>query len=149
MGDSSRAIRAFIAVGSNVAPEENIPEAFGQLRNHARVIACSTFYRTPPLNRPEQPAFINGVWEIETGLLPRAMKFDLLRPIEARLGRVRSKDKYAPRPIDLDILLYGAWVMDEEDLRIPDPDIYSRAFLAWPLYELAPNTARNTSSWCS
>lgn len=140
MGDSSRAIRAFIAVGSNVAPEENIPEAFGQLRNHARVIACSTFYRTPPLNRPEQPAFINGVWEIETGLLPRAMKFDLLRPIEARLGRVRSKDKYAPRPIDLDILLYGAWVMDEEDLRIPDPDIYSRAFLAWPLYELAPNT---------
>jgi len=139
MADLSRAIRAFIAVGSNVAPEENIPEALGQLQKHTQVITCSTFYRTPPLNRPEQSTFINGVWEIETSLLPRALKFDLLRPIEARLGRVRSKDKYAPRPIDLDILLYGAWVMVEKDLRIPDPDLYSRAFLAWPLYELAPN----------
>jgi len=139
MADSSRAIRAFVAVGFNVAPEETIPEALGQLRNRAQVIACSTFYRTPPLNRPEQPMFVNGVWEIETDWLPRALKFDLLRPIEARLGRVRSKDKYAPRPIDLDILLYGAWVVGEEDLRIPDPDLYSRAFLAWALYELAPD----------
>jgi 2-amino-4-hydroxy-6-hydroxymethyldihydropteridine diphosphokinase len=139
MADLSRAIRAFIAVGSNVAPERNIPEALEQLQSRTRVMDCSTFYRTPPLNRPDQPTFVNGVWKIETAMLPRALKFDLLRPIEARLGRVRSKDKDAPRPIDLDIVLYGAWVVGEEDLRIPDPDLYSRAFLAWPLYELAPD----------
>lgn len=140
MADLSPAIRAFIAVGSNVTPEKNIPEALALLRGRARVMDCSTFYWTPPLNRAEQSQFINGIWKIETRRLPRALKFDLLRPIEARLGRVRSKDKYAPRPIDLDILLYGAWVVGEADLRIPDPDLYSRAFLAWPLYELAPDT---------
>ena len=62
----------------------------------------------------------------------------MLRRIESELGRVRSADRYAPRTIDLDLLLYGDLVIDEPGLRIPDPDIRIRPFIAVPLLELEP-----------
>jgi 7,8-dihydro-6-hydroxymethylpterin-pyrophosphokinase len=61
-----------------------------------------------------------------------------LRQIEAALGRSRSMDKYAARTIDLDLLLYGDSVISSDELTIPDPDILTRAFIAFPLYEIAP-----------
>ena len=133
-----KGIEAYISVGSNIEPEKNIPEALEKLKKYVSVKAVSTFYRTVPIGRPEQPAFLNGVWQIDAEQTARELKFDVLRQIEAELGRVRTEDKYAARTIDLDIALYGDMVIDEPDLRIPDPDIRQRPFIAVPLLELAP-----------
>jgi len=140
----------YIAVGSNIDPEENVPAAVRVLALSVDLVAVSTFYWSAPLDRPEQPRFMNGVLRIRTALEPRPLKFELLRPIEARLGRVRGADRDAPRTIDLDIALYGDRVLDDdfapcddfapgdEGLRVPDPDIRIRPFIAVPLLELAP-----------
>ncbi len=133
-----KGIEAYISVGSNIEPEKNIPEALEKLKNYVRVKATSTFYRTVPIGRSEQSAFMNGVWQINAEQTARELKFDALRQIEAELGRVRTEDKYAARTIDLDIALYGDLVINEPDLRIPDPDIRQRPFVAVPLLELAP-----------
>ncbi|MBM3240842.1 2-amino-4-hydroxy-6-hydroxymethyldihydropteridine diphosphokinase [Candidatus Poribacteria bacterium] len=134
-------VEAYIAVGSNIEPEKNILNALGILKRYVRVKASSTFYRTMPLGRPEQAVFLNGVWHIETVKTARALKFDLLRRIEAELGRVRTDDKYAARTIDLDIAVYGDEVINEPDIHLPDPDIRHRPFIAIPLLELAPALA--------
>jgi len=132
---------AYIGIGSNVDPIENIPRAIEILARETDILAVSTFYRTEALGRPGQPEFLNGVCRIATSLEPRPLKFGVLRSIERALGRVRSEDKYAPRPIDLDILLYGEAILEEDDLRIPDPEIRTRPFVAVPLLELAPDAA--------
>ena len=129
---------AFVAVGSNIEPERNIPAALEALARFVRVTGSSTFYRTAPVARPGQPAFYNGVFQAQTGLAARALKFDVLRPIEERLGRVRTADKDAPRTIDLDLLLCGDEVIDTPELRLPDPEIRVRPFVAVPLLELCP-----------
>lgn len=131
-------IKAYIAVGSNIEPEENIPKALEKLKRNVRVKTTSTFYRTMPIGRPEQDAFLNGIWEIETKKTAHALKFDVLRRIETEIGRMRTDDKYAARTIDLDIALYGDLVIDAPDFQIPDPDIRTRPFIAVPLLELAP-----------
>ena len=113
--------------------------ALAELSRRARVLGVSTIYRTPPLGRPDQPSFYNGVCQIQCIMSPRDLKFEVLRKIEADLGRVRGADKWAPRPIDLDILLCGDAVVEEGDLVIPDRDLCSRPFLAIPLLELAPD----------
>ncbi len=130
--------RVFIAIGSNIEPERQIRAALSALAAEVRIVALSTFYATAPVNRPRQPGFLNGVIEVETNLPPRALKFDVLRRIETAAGRVRGEDRSAPRTIDLDIAIYADLVIDEPDLRIPDPDITERAFLAGPIAELAP-----------
>ena len=132
--------RAYISLGSNLEPERNLLRALQLLRTRVRLIALSTVYRTPAVGRPEQPDFFNAVAAIETALAPRALKYDVLRAIEAELGRVRSADRYAARTIDLDLLLYDDLVVAEEGLVLPDPDLVRRPFLALPLLELAPGT---------
>lgn len=129
----------YIAVGSNIDPEENVPASVRLLALSVDIVAVSTFYWTAPLDRPEQARFLNGVVQITTNLEPRPLKFDVLRPIEARLGRVRGSDRHAARTIDLDVALWDDRVIDEEGLRIPDPDVRTRSFIAVPLLELAPD----------
>lgn len=136
---SDTPVDAFIAVGSNIDPERNIGRALELLQQQVRVVASSTFYWTTPLGRTDQPRFLNGVWRVETGLSPGSLKFDVLRGIESKLGRVRTEDKYAPRPIDLDVILHGRLVLSGPDLQIPDPDIGCRPFIAVPLLELVPD----------
>ncbi len=130
--------RVFVGVGSNISPEANIPKALRLLAAQALVVGVSRFFLTEPLGT-EGPAFYNGVVEVDTRLSPRALKYRVLREIENSLGRVRGPDKYAPRPIDLDVIVYGDSIIDEPDLKIPDPDIAQRPFLAVPLYDLAPD----------
>jgi dihydroneopterin aldolase/2-amino-4-hydroxy-6-hydroxymethyldihydropteridine diphosphokinase len=131
--------RIFIGVGSNVEPERNVRQALLLLARQVRLVALSSFYLTEPHGRPDQPPFVNGVAEIATSLEPLALKRGVLRLIEERLGRRRSDDKDAPRTIDLDLLLWGDRVTGGEELRLPDPLIASRPFLAIPLAELAPD----------
>jgi dihydroneopterin aldolase/2-amino-4-hydroxy-6-hydroxymethyldihydropteridine diphosphokinase len=131
--------RVFVGVGSNIDPERNVREALRLLRRRVPVAAISTFYRTDPEGRPEQPPFYNGVVEIATDIPPEELKRSVLRQIEDELGRRRTDDKYAPRTIDLDVLVYGDRVARSDEITVPDPQIESRAFLAVPLYELAPD----------
>ena len=129
--------RAFIAIGSNIAPAANVRSAIQALRAETRLIAISTIYCTEPERYPDHPLFYNGVVEVETGKAPQALKFELLRSIEARLGRQRTSDKDAPRTIDLDLLLWGDLVLKTAGLTLPDPDIADRPVVAIPLSELA------------
>jgi 2-amino-4-hydroxy-6-hydroxymethyldihydropteridine diphosphokinase len=132
--------RVFVGVGSNIEPEENVRRALGLLARQVRVRAVSTFYRTPAIGERDGPPFFNGVVEVSTSLPPRALKLDVLRRIEAQLGRRRGPDPNAPRPIDLDLVLYGDRVepVEKDGLVLPDPDIVRRPFLALALFELAP-----------
>lgn len=138
MSSHNKPVEAFVAIGSNIAPREHIPKALDLLRTYVRVTSASTFYATPSLGRPELPEYRNGVLKIETSHMPFTLKFHVMRPIEDTLGRVRSDDRYAPRTIDLDVILYGEQVVEEEGLIIPDPGIWERSFVAVPLLELAP-----------
>ena len=130
--------RTFIGVGSNIAREENIREALRRLAQRARITAISTFYRQRAIGRPNQPDFINGVVTIGTDLPPSDL-VEVLRQIEAALGRCRIADRYASRPIDLDLLLVDGDVGQNSASPLPHPDIPNRAFVAIPLSELAPS----------
>jgi 2-amino-4-hydroxy-6-hydroxymethyldihydropteridine diphosphokinase len=130
--------RAFIGIGSNVEPEKNVKAAVRSLAQQTRLTGMSMVYRTNALGHPEQPDFYNCVVEIETDIPPQQVKHDLLRPIEDALGRNRTEDKYAPRTIDLDLIVYGDIAINTADLHLPDPEIMERPFLAVPLFELAP-----------
>jgi dihydroneopterin aldolase/2-amino-4-hydroxy-6-hydroxymethyldihydropteridine diphosphokinase len=129
---------AFLSLGSNVEPEKNILEAVKLLSKHVRVLESSTVYLTEPLLRTSQPKYYNCVVEIETKIEPHELKFDVLRVIEGKLERKRTKDKYAPRTIDMDLIIYGDLHFTTKELVIPDPEIQERAFLAVPLFEIAP-----------
>jgi 2-amino-4-hydroxy-6-hydroxymethyldihydropteridine diphosphokinase len=131
--------RAFIGIGSNIDPAENVRAAIRSLARQARLVGISTVYLTEALGRPDQPPYYNCVVEVETDVPPAELKFGLLRSIENGLGRQRTEDRYAARAIDLDLLVYGDLVLDMEGMRLPDPDILQRPFLAIPLFELAPD----------
>jgi len=130
--------RAFVSVGSNIDPETNVRDALLRLRREANIRAISTIYLTEPVGPQGQPPFYNCVIEIETALPPAELKFGVLRNIEAGLGRRRGDDKFAPRAIDLDLILYNGLVMTTPELTLPDPEIVKRPFLAFALYEIAP-----------
>lgn len=130
--------RAFIGIGSNISPAKNVRAALRELARQTCLAGISTIYCTEAIGRPGQPSYFNGVAEIETDLGPAQVKHALLRPLEDKLWRIRTQDKYAPRTIDLDLIVYGDQVLDDGDLRLPDPDILERPFLAIPLAELAP-----------
>lgn len=130
---------AYIGVASNISPEDNIERALAGLSEQVTVAKVSTFYRTAPINRPEQPYYLNGAAKILTALPPQRLKHEVLRRIEAELGRIRTEDRYCARPIDLDLLLYGDLRIASEELRLPDPDVLERPFLIACLLELDPD----------
>lgn len=131
--------RALIALGSNIDPERHLPGAAARLAAHPRirVLAGSGVYESPPLGRPGDPCFQNAALAVATSLPPGELRSELRR-IEAELGRVRGEDRYAPRPIDLDLVAYEGFAGEVEGSRVPDPEVPHRAFLALPLAEVAP-----------
>lgn len=130
--------RAYIGVGSNIDPELYIEKAFDLLKKKVSVTGISSFYRTKPLFNKDINNFINGVWQINTILEPEKLKFDILKKIEKKLHRKKNIDKYYSRTIDLDLILYNNKILNTDKIKIPDPDIYTRAFILIPLYELDP-----------
>jgi 2-amino-4-hydroxy-6-hydroxymethyldihydropteridine diphosphokinase len=130
--------RAFISVGSNIDPDTHVRQAVALIAARTHLVAISTVYQTDAVDRPEQDPYYNCVLQIETGLRPREVKRAILRPIEDKLGRMRTADRYAPRTVDLDLIVYDDMVLEEDGMRLPDPDISERPFLAHPLAELAP-----------
>ncbi len=133
----------FIAFGSNLGDRQYyILSAIKMVRtlNLTRVKKVSSVIETKPQGGPVQGMYLNGVMEIETELLPYQLLKELQR-IEAALGRVRTV-KFAPRTIDLDILIYGDSRIDEEGLCLPHPMIRERDFVLEPLKEIAPLVAK-------
>lgn len=133
--DKSRPSMAFVAVGSNIDPEANIIEALLALQKMERVTGSSTFYRTEPIGRADQPEFVNGMWLVETERRPRQIRDEVLHVVERQLGRVRTEDKCASRVIDLDLILYDDLVIDDGGICLPHPDI-ARPFVFGPILEL-------------
>lgn len=129
-------IDVYIGVGSNINPEENIHIALTSILETVTITGISTFYWTEPIANCPQEDYLNGVWRVNTSHSPVQLKFDVLQAIEEKLMRRRTDDRYAPRTIDLDLILYGNQIIHMDSLTIPDPDIYHRPFIALPLYEL-------------
>lgn len=130
--------KAYVAVGSNINPPENVSRALALLREHSRITAVSTVYKTKALGPAAQPDYYNLVIGVETDMPPDEFKRLVLRSIEEELGRTRSEDAYAPRTIDLDLIAYDGLALSTDELTLPDPEIASRPFLSVPLSELEP-----------
>lgn len=139
MPDGTADVLTYIAVGSNIDPARNIATALEHLQQHMDVVDVSTFYQTKPIGRPDQPDYRNGIFVLRNAPDPLILRDTVLRPIEVKLGRIRSTDSYAARTIDLDIILHGDTVLKNDTMIIPDPDISQRSFIALPLAELAPD----------
>jgi GTP cyclohydrolase I len=134
-------IPVLIVLGSNIDPERNLAQAVAMLGRQPgiRLKAASSIYKSEAVGaRTPQAAYLNAAVLIDTSLEPHALK-TVLRGIEAALGRVRTEDKYAPRPIDLDIALYGQQTLDLDGSPIPDPGILRHPHIAVPLAEVAPD----------
>ncbi len=130
---------AFVGLGSNLEdPRSQLLRAFAELGDlpDTRLIARSSLYRSAPVGYADQPEFVNAVAKIETGLTPRALLEAVLQ-IEHRHGRERTF-RYAPRTLDLDILLYDDLQLHEHGLTIPHPQMHLRPFVLQPLLEIEP-----------
>lgn len=133
-------VRVFIGLGSNLAgPVKQVRQALHALVRlpASRLYAQSSLYRNPPMGPAWQPDFVNAVAELRTDLTPRALLAALQR-IELRQGRKRGKVRWGPRTLDLDILLWGGRQLKLQGLTVPHPGIADRAFVLYPLAELAP-----------
>jgi 2-amino-4-hydroxy-6-hydroxymethyldihydropteridine diphosphokinase len=127
--------RAYVGVGANLGDRRaTIEEAVALLEG---VVATSELRETDPVGVTDQPAFLNGAVAIETDLSPREL-LDLLLAVERRLGRER-RERWGPRTIDLDLLLYGDETIDEAGLTVPHPRLHERRFALEPLAELDPD----------
>jgi 2-amino-4-hydroxy-6-hydroxymethyldihydropteridine diphosphokinase len=134
--------QGFVAAGSNVEPERNLASAAAQMRREFPEIRFSSWYRNPAVGF-EGDDFINFVAGFRTDL-PVHDVIQRLQAIETVCGRPRGAPRWAPRSMDLDILLYDALVLDEPRLKLPRPDLLKRAFMLGPLAEIAPDVMHPT-----
>lgn len=138
--------RVYIGIGGNIGDREaHIHRALALLRAHPAlsVTRQSSLYNTEPVGLLEQPAFLNGVVEVQTSLSPFEVLATLHR-VESQLGRIRTI-RNGPRVIDLDLLLYNDLVLEQPDLILPHPRLAERAFVLVPLAELAPHVIHPVS----
>ena len=135
---------AAIALGSNLESrfgdrEANLREAVRRIEGLGEVRAVSSFYDTEPVGYREQPRFLNGALVLRTETGPQELMRGLLA-VERGMGREREGAvAKGPRVIDLDLLLYGDWVLWAEDLILPHPRMEERLFVLEPLAEIAPD----------
>ncbi len=118
-----------LLVGSNIAPEKNLTRAIQLLDEVFPIEKVSSVWETPAVGS-SGPDFLNLAVLVRTSLDPQALKDQILRPIEARLGRVRTPDKFAPRTVDIDIITYDGQLLDE--------NLWKYAYRAVPVSELLP-----------
>ena len=130
---------AYIAIGSNLAsPLEQVNAALKALGDIPEShLTVSSFYRTPPLGPQDQPDYLNAAVALETSLAPEELLNHTQR-IELQQGRVRKAERWGPRTLDLDIMLFGNEVINTERLTVPHYDMKNRGFMLWPLFEIAP-----------
>ena len=131
--------KAYLSLGSNVGDrEQNLRHALELLKSEdIRIARRSSVYETEPQAIRNQPWFLNAVIEVETGLFPRQL-LHRLQHVEKQMGRRRAAPK-GPRNIDIDILLFGNFILSGQTLTIPHPRLAERRFALLPLAELAPD----------
>jgi 2-amino-4-hydroxy-6-hydroxymethyldihydropteridine diphosphokinase len=130
---------AYLGLGANLGdPEAQLREALERLNNaeEVEVTRVSTFYRNPPLGPENQPWYVNAVVRVRTRLGPEEL-LHLVQKIETAMGRVRG-ERWGPRVIDLDLLLFNGEVIFTPDLVVPHPEMHLRIFVLAPLTEIAP-----------
>jgi 2-amino-4-hydroxy-6-hydroxymethyldihydropteridine diphosphokinase len=130
---------AYIGLGANLGdPKRQLEEALARLTalEEVEVLKVSRFYLNPPLGPPDQPWYVNAVAQVKTRLEPEEL-MRALQQVEQDLGRVRG-ERWGPRVIDLDLLLYDGVIMSGPGLVLPHPEMQHRAFVLVPLAEIAP-----------
>src|SRR5690606_9392311 len=136
--------RVYIGLGSNLAaPLQQLRAALSAIAQlpHSRLQAQSSFYISDPLGPADQPRYVNAVAALDTELEPLQL-LDALQRIELEQGRVRKAERWGPRTLDLDILLFGDRLLAEERLTVPHYHMHARAFVLYPLAEIAPADLR-------
>jgi 2-amino-4-hydroxy-6-hydroxymethyldihydropteridine diphosphokinase len=131
---------AYVGLGANLGDREGtLRRAVEGLReaDGVEVLAASELHETDPVGVIDQPRFLNGAVALRTELAPREL-LELLLEIERGLGRVRDGERWGPRTIDLDLLVYEDVIVDEPGLRVPHPRLHERRFALEPLAELDP-----------
>jgi 2-amino-4-hydroxy-6-hydroxymethyldihydropteridine diphosphokinase len=132
--------RAYLGLGANLGPREaTLLRAVDLLAASSgiEVLELSSLRETEPVGMTDQPTFVNGALAVETRLSPREL-LDTLLGVERQLGRVREGERWGPRTIDLDLLVYADEVVDEPGLRVPHQRLHERRFALEPLAELEP-----------
>jgi len=130
---------AYIGLGSNLSdPARQVRTALETLSisPDVKLLRKSGLYRSPPMGPADQPDYVNAVAQLETRLSPHDL-LDLLQGIERQQGRVRG-ERWGPRTLDLDLLLYADRRIADERLSVPHPGLAHRAFVLYPLREIAP-----------
>ena len=131
-------VTAYLGLGSNMGNrQDNLDRALDFLSQRLRLGEVSSLYETEPIGNIEQPHFLNLACRVDTRLAPTEL-LALAKGIERKLGRTFGKSN-TPRPIDIDILLYGDQVIETPELVIPHPKLTERAFVLVPLAEIAPD----------
>ena len=139
----SDTVIVYLGLGSNMGErEQNLDRALDLLSQRMKMGKLSSVYDTEPLDNTNQPRFLNMVCQVFTRLAPEGL-LALAKGIESKMGRYGKTGE--PRPIDIDILLYGERVMDTPDLVIPHPKMTGRAFVLVPLAEIAPDLTHPVS----
>ena len=131
---------AYIGIGSNLGERElTIRDALERLAAdpEIEVEAVSSIRETDPVGVVDQPRFLNAAARLATDLAPQSL-LERMLAVELQLGRLRTGERYGPRTIDLDLLLYGDEIVDEPGLRVPHPRLAERRFVLEPLAELDP-----------
>ena len=137
-------VMAYLGLGSNMGNrQDNLDRALDLLLQRLSVGQISPIYDTEPVGNINQPRFLNLVCQVYTRLAPAEL-LALAKGIELKLGRAPGKSS-APRPIDIDILLYGDRVIETPELVIPHPRLAERAFVLVPLAEIAPDLVHPVS----
>ncbi|MBW7981457.1 2-amino-4-hydroxy-6-hydroxymethyldihydropteridine diphosphokinase [Enterobacillus tribolii] len=134
-------IRVYIALGSNLAdPRRQVLSALQALETlpESRLVRCSSLYRTPPLGPQDQPDYVNAAVALDTNLSPETL-LDHTQRIELAHGRERKAERWGPRTLDLDIMLFGDLTLNTPRLIVPHYDMKNRAFMLIPLAEIAPD----------
>ena len=130
----------YLGIGSNLGDrKENIIRGFNLLGSILEELETSSLYETEPMYMTQQPKFLNAVFKGQCSLSPQKL-LEEINKIEDKLGRNRLKAGFkGPRPLDIDILLYGETVLDTHQLTIPHPGINERLFVLQPLVEINSN----------
>ncbi|WP_117233692.1 2-amino-4-hydroxy-6-hydroxymethyldihydropteridine diphosphokinase [Vibrio maerlii] len=134
-------ILVYIAVGSNLSdPESQAKSAIEALKKlpKSEFVSASSLYSSTPMGPQNQPDYINAVALIRTELTPLEL-LDCTQAIELEQGRVRKDERWGPRTLDLDIILYGNEVIDSKRLTVPHYGMKEREFVLYPLAEISPN----------
>lgn len=133
--------RVYIGLGSNLSePRQQLRSAIEALAKLAdsRLSAVSSLYLSDPLGPADQPRYNNAVVALDTSKAPLAL-LDALQAIEQIHGRERKAERWGPRTLDLDILLFGERLIDVPRLQVPHYHLHARAFVLYPLSEIAPS----------